>query len=88
MAKKQYTGAKAAIFGLSAAAVVYGTAWLSLHQQPIANSTATESAAVPQLLPTTTGTTSSQQQATSAPTSSAATVPQVTTARAKKSRAS
>ncbi|MEP7216110.1 MAG: hypothetical protein ABI782_07640 [Anaerolineaceae bacterium] len=86
MAKKRYTGAKVAIFSVSAAAVMYGTAWLGVHQQPAAatSTAATDSAQQPVAL----AATSSGAVSTAAKAPSASTAPQVTTARAKKSRAS
>ena len=86
MAKKRYTGAKVAIFGVSAAAVIYGTAWLGANQQPVDATTtrAADSAQQPVAPAATSPVTSST--ATKAP--AASTAPLVTTARAKKSRAS
>lgn len=78
MAKKQNTGQKFAILAVSAGAVVYGAAWLNIHQAPNGPAPATETSVLSGVttssVTTKPVTTTTQQQAT---------VP-----RAKKSRAS
>ncbi len=83
MAKKNYTGMKVTILGLSAAATMFGTAWLSQHDQSVASST-TESATTSQQP----GTFSASTSTASSAQAQTATPKPVTVTRAKKSRAS
>ena len=84
MAKKNYTGIKASILGLSAAALMFGTAWLSQNNQPAASTTSVDSAPISQQ-PGSTNTSPSTPQAAQAPTT---TPKPVAATKAKKSRAS
>lgn len=81
MAKKQYTGAKVTVVAVSAAALVYGTAWFSLApKQQAEASTPADSQPVT--------TSSTLPSAASQSTTSTTRVPQAPVPRAKRSRAS
>ena len=80
MAKKQYIGAKVTVVAISAAALVYGTAWFSLEP---ASQTESSTSAVSQ--PLTTGASNSSASSLITPTTRA---PQAVAPRARRSRAS